>query len=106
MNRFPLDQITSLVITTLRNWHNDRAPSMGAALAYYMTLSLGPMMVIVLAIAGLAFGAKAAQGRLLWEFQALVGHEGAKVVQSLIDGKRAPSTGILATVLGFATLFF
>jgi membrane protein len=106
MKRLPLEEITSLVVATLRSWHADKAPRMGAALAYYVTLSLGPMMVIVLAIAGLAFGAKAAQGRLVWEFQALVGHEGAKVVQSLIDGRRQPSTGILATVLGFATLFF
>lgn len=106
MKRFPLKEIPSLVVATFRSWHADKAPRMGAALAYYITLSLGPMMVIVLAIAGVAFGAKAAEGRLVWEFQALVGHEGAKVVQSVIDGRRQPSTGVLATVLGFATLFF
>ena len=46
MKRFPLKEVTPLVIATLRNWHDDRAPRMGAALAYYLTLSLGPMMVI------------------------------------------------------------
>jgi membrane protein len=106
MKRFPLAEIIPLIVATFRSWHADKAPRMGAALAYYITLSLGPMMVIVLAIAGVAFGAKAAEGRLVWEFQALVGHEGAKVVQSVIDGRRQPTTGILATVLGFATLFF
>jgi membrane protein len=106
MKRFPVAEIIPLIVATFRSWHADKAPRMGAALAYYITLSLGPMMVIVLAIAGVAFGAKAAEGRLVWEFQALVGHEGAKVVQSVIDGRRQPSTGILATVLGFATLFF
>jgi membrane protein len=50
---------------------------MGAALAYYITLSLAPTVVIVLAVAGLAFGAKAAQGRLVWQIQGLVGREGA-----------------------------
>ena len=79
---------------TIRNWHRDRAPRMGAALAYYITLSLAPTVVIVLAIAGLAFGAKAAQGRLVWQIQGLVGHEGAKVIQSLIDGTHAPYSGI------------
>ena len=79
---------------------------MGAALAYYITLSLAPTVVIVLAIAGLAFGAKAAQGRLVWQIQGLVGHEGAKVIQSLIDGTHAPYSGIVATLLGLATLFF
>jgi membrane protein len=79
---------------------------MGAALAYYITLSLAPTVVIVLAIAGLAFGAKAAQGRLVGQIQGLVGHEGAKVVQSLIDGTHAPYSGILATLIGLATMFF
>ena len=78
---------------------------MGAALAYYLTLSLAPMVVIVLAVAGLAFGAKAAQGRLVWQIQGLVGREGAKVIQSLIDGTHAPYSGILATLIGLATLF-
>ena len=51
---------------------------MGAALAYYITLSLAPTVVIVLAIAGLAFGAKAAQGRLVWQIQGLSGTKAPK----------------------------
>src|SRR3954453_18166154 len=105
MNLFPLKEEGPLLRATVRNWNKDRAPRMGAALAYYITLSLAPTVVIVLAIAGLAFGAKAAQGRLVWQVQGLVGHEGAKVIQSMIDGTRAPSSGIIATVIGFATLF-
>jgi membrane protein len=65
-----------------------------------------PTVVIVLAIAGLAFGAKAAQGRLVWQIRGLVGHEGTEVIQSLIDGTHAPYSGILATLIGLATLFF
>ena len=106
MNLPPLNEVTPLIGDTIRNWHRDRAPRMGAALAYYITLSLAPTVVIVLAIAGLAFGAKAAQGRLVWQIQGLVGHEGANVIQSLIDGTHAPYSGIIATVLGLATLFF
>src|SRR5213079_551496 len=106
MNRFPVKQYAALFKDTARNWHRDRAPRMGAALAYYITLSLAPTVVIVLAIAGVAFGAKAAQGRLVWQIQGLVGHEGAKVIQALIDGTHAPYSGMLATVIGLATLFF
>ena len=46
---------------------------MGAALAYYMALSLAPGVVIVVAVMRVAFGAKAAQGRLVWQIQGLVG---------------------------------
>jgi membrane protein len=98
--------VAPLIRETIGNWQRDRAPRMGAALAYYITLSLAPTVIIVLAVAGLAFGAKAAQGRLVWQIQGLVGHEGAKVIQSLIDGTRAPKSGIIATLLGLATLFF
>ena len=42
----------------------------------------------------------------MWQIQGLVGHEGAKVIQSLIDGTHAPYSGIVATLLGLATLFF
>jgi len=79
---------------------------MGAALAYYITLSLAPTVVIVLAIAGLAFGAEAAQGRLVWQIEGLVGQEGANVIQSMIDGTHAPYSGIVATLVGLATMFF
>jgi membrane protein len=106
MNLPPFKEVTPLIRETIRNWHRDRAPRMGAALAYYITLSLAPTVVIVLAVAGLAFGAKAAQGRLVWQIQGLIGDEGAKVIQSLIDGTHAPYSGIIATFLGMATLFF
>jgi membrane protein len=79
---------------------------MGAALAYYMALSLAPTVVIVLAIAGFVFGAEASQGRLVSQIQGLLGYEGAKVIQTMIEGARRPSGGIAATLLGLGTLFF
>jgi membrane protein len=79
---------------------------MGAALAFYMALSLAPTVVIILAVTGIAFGAKAAQGRLVWQIQGLVGYEGAKVIQGMIEGTHRTSSGIVATLLGLGTLFF
>jgi len=90
----------------VQNWQNDRAPRLGAALAYYIALSLAPTLVILLAISSSAFGARAAEGRLVSEIQGLVGYEGAKVIQTLLKGAHRPSSGIAATVLGLITLFF
>src|SRR6266852_4961788 len=106
MNRVPLNEITPLLRLTVRNWQNDRAPRLGAALAYYMALSLAPTVVIILAVTGIAFGAKAAQGRLVWHIRGLVGYEGAKVIQSMIEGAHRSPSGIVATLLGLVTLFF
>src|SRR4051794_11994771 len=106
MNRLSVKQYATLFKDSARNWHDDRAPRMGAALAYYITLSLAPTVVIVLAIAGLAAGAEAAQGRLIGQIQGLAGQEGAKAIQSMIEGAHTPSKGLIASMLGLATLFF
>jgi membrane protein len=90
----------------IQNWQNDRAPRMGAALAYYIALSLAPAVLILLAIVGLAFGAHAAEGRLVSQMQGLVGYEGAKAIQTMIEGAHQSSRGIAATVLGLVTVFF
>src|ERR1700730_8336091 len=71
MNHLSPKDITSLLGATVQNWHNDKAPRLGAALSYYVILSLAPAVVIVLAVSGWAFGAKAAQGRLVWQIQKL-----------------------------------
>ena len=106
MTHFSLKDIPSLIGVTLQTWHDDRAPRLGAALSYYVILSLAPAVVIILAISGWAFGAKAAQGRLVWQIQHVVGSEGAKVIQTMIKEAHPQSTGLIATVLGLVTLFF
>jgi membrane protein len=106
MLHVPIKELAPIVRLTVWNWQQDRAPRMGAALAYYMALSLAPTVVIILAVTGIAFGAKAAQGRLVGQIQDLVGKEGAVVIQSMIEGAHQSSNGIIATFFGLATLFF
>jgi membrane protein len=59
---------------------------------------------VVVAIAGIAYGKQAAQGQLFWQIQGLVGSDGARAIQGLLEGAYKPGTGILATVLGVLTL--
>jgi len=77
---------------------------MGAAIAYYMVFSLAPMLVMVIAIAGLAFGQKAAEGALFDGLADLVGPESAGAIQAMLRSASSTRTGILATVVGFGTL--
>jgi len=106
MNHLPLKEIARLVKIAFENWQSDKSPRMGAALAYYIALSLAPTVLILLAIAGLAFGAQAAEGRLVSQIQGFVGYEGAKAIRTLIEGARQSSRGIAATALGLITVFF
>ncbi len=84
----------------------DRVPRLGAALAFYTTFALAPLLVIVVAIAGLIFGRKAAEGRLLGEMRSLVGNEGADALQSLVAAAGQPGAGTLASIVGGLILLF
>ncbi len=99
-------QCRALVSETFSQWLDDKAPRLGAALAFYTALSLAPLLVIMLAIAGLAYGRQAAQGQLVWQMKDLLGAEGAKAIQALIVAAHRPASGIIATIIGLITLFF
>ncbi|MCE9524955.1 MAG: YihY/virulence factor BrkB family protein, partial [Planctomycetales bacterium] len=95
-----------LLKQTLKDWLADKAPRLGAALAYYTIFSLPPLVVLSVALAGLFFGKDAAQGGLLRQLRDLLGKEGAEVIQQMIAGAQRPGKGILATLLGIVVLLF
>jgi membrane protein len=99
MNRY-----VALARQAVDAWIEDYAPSMGAALAYYTTFSLAPLLLIVIALAGFAFGADAARGEIVAQLAGLVGPEGAKAIQELLKSANHPESGIFATLLGFGAL--
>lgn len=100
------DQVGRIVKTTFSEWSDDKAPRLAASLAYYTALSLAPLVVVLLAIAGLIFGRSAAQGQLMWQIREVTGPQAAIAIQGLIEAVHKPATGIAATVIGLVTLFF
>jgi uncharacterized BrkB/YihY/UPF0761 family membrane protein len=94
----------SLGENAVYKWCDDRAPTMGAAIAYDTVFSLAPMLVIVIAIAGLAFGQKAAEGALFGELANLIGPESAVAVQGMLRSVSGARSGVLATAIGIGTL--
>ena len=92
---------------TFNEWTEDRAPRMGAALAYYTTFSLAPVLVIAIGVAGIFFGQRMAEGRLMNEIRGLVGPEGAGAIRAMIENAaKDRSGGVLATMIGAAALIF
>jgi membrane protein len=86
------------------SWIDDHAPSMGAALAYYALFSIAPLILIVVSIAGLVFGADAARGQIFAELRGLMGEQGATAVQSLLRSVSQPRQGVVGTAIGIAVL--
>jgi len=81
-------------------WWLDNAPHLGAALAFYATFSLAPLLIITVAMAGLVFGHDAAEGRLRAQLGNFVGDEMGVAIQTTIASARDPAAGMTATLVG------
>ena len=101
-----LKELLELLKETVSEWLDDKAPRLGASLAFYTLLSLAPLLIVIVAVAALVYGQEAARGQLVWQIQDLVGPDGAKVIQDLIQGAYRPGTGVVASLLGLLTLVF
>lgn len=94
----------ALIRDAVNAWIDDYAPSMGAALSYYTVFSMGPLLVIVISLAGLVFGEDAVRGELFGQIDGLMGPEAAKGIQDVLSNVSKPATGIVGTVIGVAIL--
>jgi membrane protein len=93
-----------LLVDTTMSFIEDEALSRGAAIAFYAVTSLAPVLLIVIAIAGLVFGHDAAQDAISGQFSTLMGKQAADVLQSAIASASTTSSSIVATVAGIVML--
>ncbi len=83
---------------------DDEALTRGAAIAFYTVTSIGPVLFIVVAIAGIVFGEDAARGAISSELGSLMGQQSADLLQTAIENAAQRSSGIFAAAIGIATL--
>jgi membrane protein len=98
--------LLSIFKTTFAAWNRHEAPRLGAALAFYTILSLSPLVIIVVALAGLIFSRSTAQAHILSQVQGMIGLEGGKAMQAMLANAQKPAAGILGTIVGLLSLFF
>lgn len=91
---------------TWMEFGEDKAPRLGAALAYYTVFSIAPMLLIAVAIAGLAFGKEAAQHQIQQQLGGVLGQSTAEAVEKMVASASKPSSGTFATIIGVITLLF
>jgi membrane protein len=96
--------IWGLIKATGLSFIEDEALTRGAAIAFYTVTSLAPVLLLVISIAGLVFGQEAAQGAIISQLSGLMGKQAADVLQTALASASTKSSGILATILGIATL--
>lgn len=96
--------VLELFKETFMEWSEDKAPRLAAALAYYALFSLAPLLIIVIAIAGVLFGEQAVSGQIFAQIQGIVGPEAARAIQDMVANADQPATGLVAGVVGLATI--
>jgi membrane protein len=94
----------AMLKTTVLSFIEDDALSRGAAIAFYTVTSIAPVLLIIVAIAGLAFGRDAAQNAISAQLSGLMGQQTADVLQSAVASAAGKSSGLLATLIGVGTL--
>ena len=99
-----LSNAWKLLKDTILAFVEDEALSRGAAIAFYTVTSIAPVLLIVIAIAGLVFGREAAQGAITAQLSSLMGQQTAEVLQSAVASAAGKSSGIIASIIGIVTL--
>ena len=96
--------VWSLLKETVTEWLADKAPRLGAALAYYSVFSIAPLCVIAIAVAGLVFGEQAARGQIVLQLRQALGEPTAQALEAMILNASNPASSKLATIVGAVTL--
>jgi len=87
-------------------WDEDNVTRLAAALAYYTLLSIAPLIVLAVAVTGLAFGEEAARQHIAGELAGVVGAGAAEAIESIAKNARAPGTGFFSIAVGVVVLLF
>src|SRR4051812_36272088 len=82
-----------LLRDTLSGFIEDEALSWGASIAYYTLFSIAPVLLVVVAIAGLVFGREAAEGAIVDQFSGLMGRQTAEALEGMIESAAKPRQG-------------
>jgi membrane protein len=89
----------------IKKWYDDSASRHGAAIAYYTLFALAPVLLVVIAIAGMVFGDEAVRGQLVKEIAGLIGPDGAEAIQAILVRASEPREGIGASAIALVGLF-
>ena len=100
------NKIWFLLKETFNQYMNDDATKLAASLSYYTIFSLPPLLIIVIYLAGIFFGAEAVRGDIFLQINGLIGNNAAMQIQEIIKNIKLSNNGSNATIVGIVTLLF
>ena len=96
----------TVISRTVQEFLDDQPFDLAGALSYYTLLSIAPLLLVVIAVAGLVFGEEAVRGQVVTQIADLVGRQSAQLIQSMLASSYHPERGMLAAVIGIALVVF
>jgi membrane protein len=87
-------------------WVTEQAAFLGAAIAYHTLFSIGPLLLIAIAITGQVYGEDQARREVTHNLAEPLGPETAKLIDEMIVSARKPMNNLLAMVIGTGLLLF
>lgn len=97
--------LVDLAQRSAKAWIEDGAPTMGAALAFYTVLSLAPLLLVALGLAGYFVGRDEAHGALIAQVALLLGDSAAMSIEGLLDTAGTRDEGVTPALVGAVTMF-
>jgi membrane protein len=96
--------VFGLLKQTVQEWLGDKAPQLGAALAYYTVFSLAPLILVLLAIVGVIFRDDPAGtwNKITEQMSYFLDPSAVQVVQSIAQKASEPGKSTIATIIGVA----
>src|SRR5664279_3325055 len=89
---------------TFKGFIDDNALKLSAALSYYTIFSLPPLLIIIISLSGIFFGADAAKGEIFRQINGLVGNSAALQIQDIIKNVKLSNSNVFATTIGIIIL--
>ena len=92
-----------LLSETFNEWLEDKAPRLGAALAYYAAFSIAPLLVLLVAIVGFLYKEDSLP-RIQGQIATIAGYNAADAIVATIQGVKNTGGSVSATILSIITL--
>jgi membrane protein len=99
-----IQRISRILSEAAADWLKHKDARLGAALAYYSVFSLGPLLLIVVSIAGLFFGTERVTTAITGQFREMLGPVGSQAVEAMLKGAGSTTGGTITAIVGVALL--
>lgn len=96
----------SLLKETATQWSDDEAARQAASLALYTLLSVAPLLIVSIKVAGMVLGDEAARGQISSEIGSVVGAQAGAAIEAMVANAQTPGEGVLGSFVGIAVLLF